>query len=59
MGSTSSIGQSITSDLDIWVCHNPELSLERLALVRAKVSADFLSGRTTRRGDELLLDPGK
>ncbi len=36
MGSTSSIGQSITSDLDIWVCHNPELSLERLALLEQK-----------------------
>ena len=36
MGSTSSIGQSINSDLDIWVCHNPELSLERLALLEQK-----------------------
>jgi adenylate cyclase class 1 len=36
MGSTSSIGQSISSDLDIWVCHNPELSPERLALLEQK-----------------------
>ncbi|GAL30028.1 adenylate cyclase [Vibrio variabilis] len=26
MGSTSSIGQSTSSDLDIWVCISPEMS---------------------------------
>lgn len=36
MGSTSSIGQSEASDLDIWICHNPALSDERLALLEQK-----------------------
>ncbi|MBB6056562.1 class I adenylate cyclase [Tolumonas osonensis] len=36
MGSTSSIGQSAGSDLDIWVCHDPALSAERLALLEQK-----------------------
>lgn len=36
MGSTSSIGQSEASDLDIWICHKPDLSAERLILLEEK-----------------------
>ena len=34
MGSTSSVGQSCSSDLDIWVCHRPLDSEERQLLQR-------------------------
>ncbi len=36
MGSTSSIGQSQSSDLDIWVCIRPELSLQNRRLLEDK-----------------------
>lgn len=36
MGSTSSIGQSLDSDLDIWVCYSHTLSPERVAWLQQK-----------------------
>lgn len=36
MGSTASIGQCCDSDLDIWVCHQHELSRERRLLLENK-----------------------
>lgn len=36
MGSTSSIGQNINSDLDIWVCHKPWLSNKERAQLQLK-----------------------
>ena len=36
MGSTSSIGQGITSDLDLWVCVGHSISQERLNLLNDK-----------------------
>lgn len=38
MGSTASIGQNAYSDLDIWICHNPELPVEQLSLLEQKCS---------------------
>ena len=38
MGSTSSLGQSLTSDLDIWVCIRPELSFDDRKLLDSKCS---------------------
>ncbi len=36
MGSTSSIGQSTSSDLDIWVCVSPEMQAEERSLLTNK-----------------------
>jgi len=36
MGSTSSVGQCGESDLDIWVCHRPDLPAKRRALLERK-----------------------
>ncbi|MDQ2076860.1 class I adenylate cyclase [Marinimicrobium sp. ABcell2] len=36
MGSVGTVGQSESSDLDIWVCHNPALNGEELAQLRLK-----------------------
>ncbi|MGC9400867.1 class I adenylate cyclase [Vibrio genomosp. F10] len=36
MGSTSSIGQSTSSDLDIWVCISPNMTLEHRAILTSK-----------------------
>ncbi|MEZ9887811.1 class I adenylate cyclase [Vibrio breoganii] len=36
MGSTSSIGQSLTSDLDIWVCISPEMPAEKRSVLANK-----------------------
>ncbi|OBT10209.1 adenylate cyclase [Vibrio sp. UCD-FRSSP16_10] len=36
MGSTSSIGQSLTSDLDIWVCISPEMSTDKRSILASK-----------------------
>lgn len=38
MGSTSSVGQSCSSDLDIWVCHQSRLDSERRQLLQRKCS---------------------
>lgn len=37
MGSPGSLGYSGRSDLDIWVCHRPELSAWQLSLLQAKL----------------------
>ncbi len=39
MGSCGSLGHSGGSDLDIWLCHNPLLSSEELAVLQSKCSA--------------------
>ncbi|MHA7880741.1 MAG: class I adenylate cyclase [Saccharospirillum sp.] len=39
MGSSGSIGQSITSDFDIWVCHHSDLSPSEIRLLEAKAEA--------------------
>ncbi len=36
MGSTSSIGQTSVSDIDIWVCHSPNINKEELKLLEQK-----------------------
>ncbi|CAM4233438.1 class I adenylate cyclase [Vibrio neonatus] len=36
MGSTSSIGQSLTSDLDIWVCISPQMSAQKRSVLANK-----------------------
>lgn len=38
MGSTSSVGQSCSSDLDIWVCHQAWLDSEERQLLQRKCS---------------------
>lgn len=39
MGSCGTVGQTERSDLDIWVCHGPELEPEREELLRQKAEA--------------------
>ncbi len=39
MGSCGTVGQTDRSDIDIWVCHGPELDAERLALLQQKAEA--------------------
>lgn len=36
MGSPGSLGHSVASDLDVWVCHRPELSAHRVEALRQK-----------------------
>lgn len=36
MGSPGSLGHSVTSDLDVWVCHRHDLSPQRLAALNEK-----------------------
>ena len=38
MGSTSSVGQSCSSDPDIWVCHQAWLDTEERQLLQRKCS---------------------
>ncbi len=38
MGSLGSLGQSAASDLDVWLCHDPQLGPEALAALRTKVA---------------------
>ncbi|WP_026971251.1 class I adenylate cyclase [Aliagarivorans marinus] len=51
MGSTATIGQSQTSDLDIWVCHDAEMDAERVELLRSK--CDKISVWADHQGVEL------
>ncbi|WP_345010108.1 class I adenylate cyclase [Pseudaeromonas paramecii] len=51
MGSTASIGQCCSSDLDIWVCHSHHLSLDRLELLEHKCL--LISKLAEHRGVEL------
>lgn len=53
MGSTSSIGQGINSDLDIWVCVGHDISAPRLALLNDKCR--FLSSLAHGCGVDLNL----
>ena len=39
MGSCGSLGHSGGSDLDIWLCHEPNMALEELALLQEKATA--------------------
>ncbi len=39
MGSCGSLGHSGGSDLDIWLCHNPSLSAQELAVLQQKCTA--------------------
>ena len=36
MGSTSSIGQSSESDVDIWICYSPNIATDRIQLLNKK-----------------------
>lgn len=48
MGSTSSIGQNVNSDLDIWVCHQPWLDNKERAQLQCK--CHLLEQWATRQG---------
>lgn len=48
MGSTSSIGQNINSDLDIWVCHKPWLNDKERAQLQLKCT--LLEQWATKQG---------
>lgn len=39
MGSSGSIGQSTSSDLDIWICYDSQLSQQKINLLKQKCSA--------------------
>ena len=39
MGSVSSIAFSRSSDMDIWLCHRPDLAIEQLSTLRSKALA--------------------
>ncbi|WP_341502424.1 class I adenylate cyclase [Gallaecimonas sp. GXIMD4217] len=51
MGSTGTLGQTLSSDLDIWVCHRPCLGGEHLQALRQKCNA--ISEWATGLGMEL------
>ncbi|SET56114.1 adenylate cyclase, class 1 [Marinobacter segnicrescens] len=53
MGSPGSLGHSVASDLDVWVCHRPDLPPQRLEALRQK--ALRLSGWAAEFGLELNL----
>jgi adenylate cyclase class 1 len=60
MGSTGTIGQSSNSDFDLWLCHQPGLQGEPLALLQQK--AALVEQAALERGLELhifLVDPDK
>jgi adenylate cyclase class 1 len=46
MGSLGSLGQSAASDLDVWLCHDPQLGSEALTALRAKVARVEDHGRS-------------
>ncbi|MGY5451247.1 class I adenylate cyclase [Agarivorans sp. MS3-6] len=51
MGSTATVGQTESSDLDIWVCHNADLAVERVALLTEKCAQ--ISSWAAHQGVEL------
>ena len=53
MGSPGSLGHSVASDLDVWVCHRSDLAQERLAILQEK--ANRLSRWAAEYGLELNL----
>lgn len=58
MGSLGTVGQDERSDLDVWVCHDPELPPEQLAELRRK--CDLLTAWAASQGSEayfFLIDP--
>lgn len=58
MGSLGTVAQDERSDLDVWVCHDPELSQEQLAELRRK--CDLLTDWAFNQGSEahfFLVDP--
>src|SRR5690625_5468364 len=48
MGSAGTVGQSESSDLDIWVCYNSNLSADALAQLRLKRSEEHTSELQSR-----------
>lgn len=60
MGSIGSIGQSHGSDLDVWLCHQPELGHEQLALLREKATAiENWAGGLGLEMHTFLIDPSR
>lgn len=58
MGSLGTVAQAEQSDMDLWVCHDPQLSEEKLAELRRKCS--LLEVWAASQGAELhcfLIDP--
>ncbi|RKF22112.1 class I adenylate cyclase [Alginatibacterium sediminis] len=51
MGSTASLGQSVDSDLDMWVCHADDLPAHRVELLASK--CDLISEWAQHQGVEL------
>ncbi|WP_220719878.1 class I adenylate cyclase [Agarivorans litoreus] len=51
MGSTATVGQTESSDLDIWVCHNTDLAPERVVLLAEK--CEQISSWAAHQGVEL------
>lgn len=51
MGSIGSIAQSEVSDIDIWLCHRPELSADELTLIQRK--ADLITEWADTAGLEI------
>ena len=45
MGSLGSLGQSAASDLDVWLCHDPQLGPQALAALHLKASRVAAYGR--------------
>lgn len=56
MGSTSSVGQSCSSDLDIWVCHQSWLDNDERQLLQRKCSLLEKLGRVAWRRSQFLPD---
>ncbi|MEN8166612.1 MAG: class I adenylate cyclase [Pseudomonadota bacterium] len=58
MGSTGTIGQSSSSDFDLWLCHSPSLTASKRQLLQQKAS--MIEQAAAERGLELhifLIDP--
>ncbi|MDX9874569.1 MAG: class I adenylate cyclase [Spongiibacteraceae bacterium] len=59
MGSTGTVAQSDSSDLDIWVCHVPELDSQQLALLRQRCDAITAWAATLGQEVHFFLMEGK
>lgn len=60
MGSLGTVAQAEQSDMDLWVCHDPELDARTLAELRRK--CDQLEGWAATQGAEVhcfLIDPAR
>ena len=60
MGSLGTVAQAEQSDMDLWVCHDPELDPRALAELRRK--CDLLEAWAATQGAEVhcfLIDPAR